>query len=61
MDWLKLQQYQIMVKQALADAGDGSTQVKRDASQTLGYSIGSATDVAKNMTRLFSPKYDHAI
>jgi len=61
MDWLMLQQYQIMVKQVIADAGDGLTQAERDAIQTFGYNIGSATDVAKNMTRLFSQKYDHAV
>lgn len=61
IDWIMLQQYQILVKTVIADAGDGLSQAERDTILYLGYNIGLATDVAKAMTQLFSQKYDHAV
>ena len=58
---IMLQQYQIMVKQVLADAGDGSTQAREIQFRPVGYSCGLATDAAKNVTRLFMQKYYYAI
>ena len=43
----------IMVKNMIADAGDGLSQAGKYAMHTFGYIIGSATDVAKNMLKLF--------
>merc|ERR1719401_1640515 len=61
MDWLMLQQYQILVKEVLAGAGNGLSQEERDAILYFGRDAVQATDVAKNMTQLFSQKYDHAV
>merc|ERR1719203_1152997 len=61
MDWLMLQQYQIMVKQVVADAGSGLSAEERNAILYFGRNVGPATDIAKNLTRLFSQKYDHAL
>ena len=58
---IMLQQYQITVKQVLADAGDGSTQAREIQFRPVGYSCGLATDAAKNVTRLFMQKYYYAI
>lgn len=58
MDWLMLQQYQILVQGVLTQAGDKLTQEERNAIMTLGYNVGQMTDLAKNMTQLFSQKYD---
>lgn len=60
MDWLMLQIYQSLVSQILSDAGDRLTPVEQSAILEFGSSIGRATDVAKNMTRLTGQKYDHA-
>jgi len=60
MDWLMLQQYQIMVKKVVADAGSRLSAEERNAILYFGRNIGDATDIAKNLTQLFSGKYDHA-
>jgi len=60
MDWLMLQSYQIMVKGVIAKAGDQLTATEKHALETFGTSIGQATDLAKDLTRLFEQKYDHA-
>merc|ERR1719394_2051022 len=54
-----LQQYQIMVKKVIADAGSGLSAEERNAILYFGSNIGSATDIAKNLTQLFSQKYNH--
>jgi len=61
MDWLMLQTYQSAVKQVVSDAGDRLTAAEKDAILTFGYPIGDVTNLAKNMTALFSQKYDHAL
>jgi len=58
MDWLMLQGYQIMVRQLLSEAGDDLTQAEKTAMWTFGHNVGDATDVAKNLTQLFSQKFD---
>jgi len=59
MDWLMLQQYQIMVKKVVADAGSSLSEEERNAILYFGRNIGPATDIAKNLTSLFSQKYNH--
>merc|ERR1711920_421085 len=59
MDWLMLQQYQIMVKKVVADAGSSLIEEERNAILYFGRNIGPATDIAKNLTSLFSQKYNH--
>jgi len=59
MDWMMLQIYQIMVKNVLVDAGDRLTQAEKSVVEKIGHDI-KAVDMAKDMTRLFSEKYDHA-
>lgn len=61
MDWLLLQAYQVMVKKAVAGAGDVLTQEERKAVFSLAPKDTPpviAVDVAKDMTRLLGEKYD---
>jgi len=58
MKWLMLQIYQIMVKSVIEQAGDGLTQEEKLTIETFGYSVGKVTDLSKQMTQLFSEKYD---
>jgi len=58
MKWLMLQIYQIMIRSVVEQAGDGITPEEKYAIETFGYSVGKATDLSKQMTQLFSEKYD---
>jgi len=61
MDWLLLQAYQIMVKETVSGAGDALTEEERNALLSLapqGTVPAMAVDVARDMTRLLSEKYD---
>jgi len=59
MDWLMLQAYQSLVREVVKNAGDRLTQEEQDAIMYFGKAPILATDVAKNMTRLFESKYNH--
>ena len=58
MKHLMLQIYQIMVRSVVEQAGDNLTPEEKNAVETFGYSVGKVTDLSKQMTRLFSEKYD---
>lgn len=61
MDWLMLQAYQIMVKEAVAGAGDALTEEERNAVfglVTAGTRPVDALDVARDFTALMSEEYD---
>jgi len=58
MKRLMLQIYQIMVRSVVEQAGGNLTPEERNAIETFGYSVGKVTDLSKQMTRLFSEKYD---
>jgi len=58
MDWLLLQQYQIMIRSVVEQAGDALNSTEKFALEAFGYPTGQVTDLSKEMTRLFSEKYD---
>jgi hypothetical protein len=59
MDWLMLQTYQSLVREVVNNAGDRLTQDERDAIMFFGKKPVKATELARDMTRLFESKYDH--
>jgi len=59
MDWLMLQAYQSLVREVVNNAGDRLTSEERDAIMFFGRQPMLATDLAKDMTRLFESKYNH--
>jgi len=58
MAWLLLQQYQIMTRSVVEQAGDRLNQTEKHAIEAFGYDVGQVTEMSKTMTRLFSQKYD---
>jgi len=59
MDWLMLQSYQSLVREVVKNAGDRLTPEEQNAIMYFGRPKIVATELAKNMTRLFESKYNH--
>lgn len=60
MDWLVLQIHQTAVRQVIGLANAHLTETEKAAILTFNTGIGEVTDLARNMTQLFSEKYNHS-
>jgi hypothetical protein len=61
MDWVVTQSYQILVREVINAAGNSLTDEEKHVLFNMGSEVGSATELSKNLTKLFRGPYNREV